>query len=184
MIIDNKNIIISEINKVFEISDFSKVPEFIKEIKSANKIVLLGAGRVGYSTRGFAMRLKHLGFDAYMIGDTNVPSINKEDLLIVSSGSGETQTIYDLVNIAKNNKSRIVLITGNPDSRIGKISDIIINLKAPSKTKEVNNFKSLQPMTSLNEQALMIFFDSLVLDLMKELNETHETMWNRHSNLE
>jgi D-arabinose 5-phosphate isomerase GutQ len=39
-------------------------------------------------------------------------------------------------------------------------------------------------MTTLNEQSIGIFFDAVVLRLMEELNETHETMWERHSNLE
>jgi 6-phospho-3-hexuloisomerase len=183
-ILNNSSKILEEIWKVFSISDFSEEDLLARGIFFSNKIVCVGAGRMGYAMRGFAMRLKHLGRDVYMIGDTNVPSIGEGDLLIVGSGSGETQTIYDLVNIAKNNGARIAVITGNADSRIGKLSDIKIIIKAPSKTKAVEGLKSKQPMTSLNEQCLAIFFDSLVLGLMKESGETHETMWRRHSNLE
>jgi D-arabinose 5-phosphate isomerase GutQ len=39
-------------------------------------------------------------------------------------------------------------------------------------------------MTTLNEQCLGIFFDAVVLLLMEKMNETHDTMWARHSNLE
>jgi D-arabinose 5-phosphate isomerase GutQ len=39
-------------------------------------------------------------------------------------------------------------------------------------------------MTTLNEQCLGIFFDALVLQLMKKMGETHVTMLERHSNLE
>ena len=42
----------------------------------------------------------------------------------------------------------------------------------------------MQPMTTLNEQSLSLFFDALVLKLMDKMNETHDTMWARHSNLE
>jgi 6-phospho-3-hexuloisomerase len=104
--------------------------------------------------------------------------------LLIASGSGETQTIVDLATIAKKNGCTISSITGNPDSRIGKVSDVIVKLSAPSKTKQVSNFVSAQPMTTLNEQCLGIFFDALVLLLMEKMNETHDTMWARHSNLE
>lgn len=184
MILRNTESILKELQDVFKMSDFSGEKEFLDCILGAEKIVLAGAGRVGYATRGFAMRLKHLGLDAYMLGDATVPHIGQGDLLIVSSGSGETQTIYDLVCIAKNNGSRVALVTGNPESRMGKVADVILQLKAPSKTRPVDNLKSVQPMTTLNEQALGIMYDALVLDLMEIMNETHDTMWKRHSDLE
>ena len=184
MILNNSDKILNEISRVFFMSDFSEEQNLVESIFSSNKIICVGAGRMGYAMRGFAMRLKHLGLNAYMIGDTNVPAIGKGDLLITGSGSGETQTIYDLVSIGKNNGARIVIITGNPDSRIGRLADIKIIIRAPSKTKSIEGFQSKQPMTSLNEQCLAIFFDSLVLNLMEKSGETHETMWGRHSNLE
>lgn len=184
MVKEIANKILKEIEKVFEISDFSNADSMINTIIESNKIVCIGAGRVGFAIRGFAMRLKHLGKDAYMLGDSNVPSISEGDLLIVASGSGETQTIYDLVEIGKKNKSKILLITGNKDSRMAKIADTIVLLRAPSKVKVIEGFSSIQPMTTLNEQSLGIFFDTIVLKLMLKMGETHETMWGRHSNLE
>ncbi|MCF7871718.1 SIS domain-containing protein [Candidatus Woesearchaeota archaeon] len=178
------NVIINEISHVFSHSDFSNISEFIDKILKSKKIVCIGAGRVGYATRGFAMRLKHLGLDSYMLGDSNVPNISENDLLLVSSGSGETQTIFDVVEIAKKNRAVVCLITGNEESRMAKLADVVLLLKAPSKIKDVEGLISVQPMTSLNEQCLGLFFDAVVLLLMEKLNESHETMWERHSNLE
>jgi 6-phospho-3-hexuloisomerase len=119
-----------------------------------------------------------------MLGDATVPGIGIGDLLIVASGSGETQTIFDLVSIAKNNQTSISLITGNKYSRMGQLADVIVEIKAPSKVKQVEGLVSIQPMTTLNEQSLWLFFDAVVLCLMEKMNESHETMWRRHSNLE
>jgi len=170
-------ITLSKINQV-------QVDTLVQSILSSKKIIASGAGRVGMAVRGFVMRLKHLGLDAYMIGDANVPALNQDDLFLVCSGSGETQTIFELVSIANRNQSRVALITGNPNSRMGKLADVILEIKAPSKVKKVEGFTSIQPMTTLNEQCISLFFDALVLRLMQELGETHETMWARHSNLE
>ena len=178
------NTILSEINKVLEQVDQREVDLLISFVTNANKIVVCGAGRVGYSIKGFGMRLAHMGLDVFALGDVTVPSIGVGDLLIVASGSGETQTIFDIVAIAKKNNSKIALITGNPESRMGHLADTIVKLSAPSKTKAVDGFVSIQPMTTLNEQSLGIFFDSVVLLLMNQLNESHDTMWARHSNLE
>lgn len=176
--------ILSEIRKVLGQVDEEQVEKLAKEILSANKIVVCGAGRVGMATRGFGMRLGHFGLNAFTLGDSTVPAIGSGDLFLVSSGSGETQTIYDLVEIAKKNQAHVALVTGNPESRMGKLADTIVEIKAPSKTKAVEGFASVQPMTTLNEQCLGLFFDALVLKIMEKTNETHESMWERHSNLE
>lgn len=184
MIQGHTKAILKEIDQVFSSIDDTQVEELILEILKAKKIIVCGAGRVGMAIRGFGMRLGHLGVQAFTLGDSTVPGIGTGDLLIVASGSGETQTIYDLVAIGKKNGARIGLITGNLESRMGKLADVAVQIKAPSKTKVVENFTSIQPMTTLNEQCLGIFFDALVLDLMEKMGETHDTMWARHSNLE
>lgn len=176
--------ILQEMEAVLSKVKESQIEELVKAIPKKDKIVLVGAGRVGLAVRGFAMRLSHLGLRSHMIGDATVPAIGKEDLLLVASGSGETETIYRLVKIAKKNKAHVALITGNPDSRMGKLANLIVEVKAPSKVKAVKGLKSVQPMTTLNEQSLAILFDALVLRLMDEMGETHDTMWGRHSNLE
>jgi 6-phospho-3-hexuloisomerase len=176
--------ILNEISTVLSKVDDNQVELLIDQILNANRIVVCGAGRVGMAIRGFGMRLGHLGFDAYSLGDSTVPGISETDLLIVASGSGETQTIFDLVAIASKNKCRIAAITGNPDSRIGKLANTVVKITAPSKTKAVEGLVSIQPMTTLNEQSLSIFFDAVCLKIMDKTGETHDSMWARHSNLE
>lgn len=184
MLQENVKKILEEIGSVLERIDGKEVERLVKDVLDAKKIVVCGAGRVGMATRGFGMRLGHLGLQAYTLGDSVVPSIGEGDLFLVSSGSGETQTIYDLVEIAKKNGAKVALVTGNPESRMGKLADMIVGIKAPSKTKPVEGFSSIQPMTTLNEQCLGLFYDAVVLELMEKMNETHDSMWARHSNLE
>jgi len=176
--------VLEEINFVLGSVNENEVTSLVNQIIKANRVIVHGAGRVGMAIRGFGMRLGHLGYNAYTLGDSTVPGISENDLLIVASGSGETQTVYDIAMLGKNNGSHLAVITGNRDSRMGKIADTVVVMKAPSKTKSVEGFKSIQPMTTLNEQCLGILFDTIVLILMEKTNETHETMWARHSNLE
>lgn len=184
MMKDNIKKILSEMSLVLSSVDEGQVLELRDEILKAKKVVVCGAGRVGMAIRGFGMRLGHLGLSAYTLGDSVVPGIGKGDLLLVASGSGETQTIFDLVEIGKKNGAKVGLVTGNPESRMGKLADVVVQIKAPSKTKAVEGLISIQPMTTLNEQSLGIFFDALVLELMEKMGETHDSMWARHSNLE
>lgn len=184
MIQNNINLILSEIKTVLSKIDQTQCDNLIQEIFSANKIVWIGAGKVGMATKGFIMRLGHFWRQAWFIWDTTVPNTGSGDLILVVSGSGETQTIYDLLVIWKNNGAKIALVTGNPDSRMWKLADVIVQVTAPSKTKEVDGFKSAQPMTTLNEQSLQLLFDAIVLDIMEKTWETHDSMRARHSNLE
>jgi 6-phospho-3-hexuloisomerase len=187
MIKKKVQLILQEVETVLQNIDDYHVELTIAEILKARTIVLCGAGRVGMAARGFAMRLGHLGIKAYMLGDATVPAIKKRDLLIVCSGSGETQTIYDLTVIAKKTGARILLVSSYIDhnkSRMAKLADIVMVINAPSKLKKIKGFSSVQPMTTLNEQSLQIFFDALVLLLMEKLQESDESMHARHSVLE
>ena len=184
MVVEGIKKILAEIDLVLSKIKEEEVEKLVDEIIKAQKIITVGAGRVGLSARGFAMRLGHLGLLSFTTADTTIPAIGEKDLLIVCSGSGETQAVYDLTLIGKNHNVRICAITANPKSRIGKLADLVVQIKAPTKLKALAGFKSVQPMTTLNEQCLMIFFDSLVLKLMKKLGESDESMWKRHSNLE
>ena len=174
----------NEIDSVLVNIEQSECDTIISKILSAKRIVWVGAGKVGMTLRAFIMRLGHLWLQAWFLWDSTLPWIKEWDLLLVASWSGETQTIFDLVEIAKKNGCDIGLITGNPESRMGKLANSIVKIQAPSKTKAIEWFTSIQPMTTLNEQCLRLFFDALTLELMDKMNETHNTMWARHSNLE
>lgn len=180
-------LILKEINAVLKNLDKYQLGLATEEILKAKKIVLAGAGRMGLVARAFAMRLGHLGLKAYCLGDSTLPAIGKKDLLILCSGSGETQSLYDLALLAKKHGSRLLLISSYIDhykSRMAKVADIVLIINAPSKIKKIKGFKSIQPMTTLYEQSLFIFFDALVLILMKKLGKTSRDMWAKHSNLE
>ncbi len=186
MSIKISKIILNEIEQILSKVNDEEINNFISTIikNKKNKIVCAGAGRVGNAIWAFSMRLGHLGFNSYCIGDSTTPSIKKGDLLIVASGSGETETIYHLVKVAKNHMVNIALITGNKDSRMGHLSDITAVIPAPSKTRKIEGFKSIQPMTTLNEQCLNIFFDTVVIELMRKMKIKEKHMWDRHSKLE
>jgi 6-phospho-3-hexuloisomerase len=176
-------IVLNEIENVLLLAEYKNIEKVINHISSSKKIVTCGAGRVGYAIRSFCMRLGHCKFDATHLGDTTVPRIGEGDLFLVASGSGETKTIVELAKIAKSSNATIIAFTNNIESTIGKLSDVAIEIKAPNKIRN-HQTKSIQPMTTLNEQSLWLFFDSLILLMMDKLNITEESMKQTHSILE
>jgi 6-phospho-3-hexuloisomerase len=156
----------------------------LQSILQKQRIVVAGAGRVGLACKGFAMRLGHLGLSAFTPNDSTIPPIGANDLLVVGSSSGETQTVYDVALNAKRNGASVVAITADADSRIATLADMVIALNAPTKFGTTKGGSSIQPMATLFEQSLQVLFDVVILMLMKEMGCTHEDMWRRHSNVD
>ena len=86
-----------------------------------------------------------------------------------------------LTEKAKSVGAEVVLLTTSPNSAIGKLANAVIELPAGTKYDAEG---STQPLGSLFEQASQILLDSIVLDLMSELNVDEETMQQNHANLE
>ena len=119
---------IEEIAFVQSQVDETEVQRFIQAILQARRIVLFGAGRMGLVTRAFAMRLKQLGFEAYVLGETTTPSVGPQDLLVVNSSSGETRTVLEVARIGKNRGAKLAAVTCVPKASIGRLADIVVTL--------------------------------------------------------
>lgn len=184
MIIKNIKQIINELTLISNIFKEKNIKKLINDIQTSKSIVCCGAGRMGYVSKSFAMRLSHLGFNSYYYEDSNVPNLSKKDLVIFASGSGETKTIVNLALIASKNNIKIALITSNPKSSLGKLANTIIDIKTPHKLSTNHPVISVQPMTSLTEQFLYIFYDALILELIQYLKKDKSNFWLKHSNLE
>lgn len=77
----------------------------------------------------------------------------------------------------------VVAITTNPDSTIGSLGDIQIKISAQAKA-DGSSGKSIQPMGSLFEQSLLLFYDAVILRFMDKKGLNSDTMYGRHANLE
>jgi len=181
------------INAIDAVDD-SSIEELLKAISCANRIFIYGAGRSGLAARAFAMRLVHLEFQTYVIGETITPSTQENDLFICISGSGETSSVIDYAKSAKKAGVKIISITSYPGSTLGKISDFVLVLKGKTKldiSKEDYEKRQIQgqsvtlaPMGTLFEDTAMIFFDGVIAELMQRLGKSEQHMMKRHSCVE
>lgn len=160
------------------------VSSLLRSILSADRIVVHGAGRVGLVSKGFAMRLGHLGKRAFIVSDSTLPAVGANDLVILGSSSGETQTVYDVGVLAHQHGARVAVVTANSSSRIAEIADLLVLLRAQTKFGPTGEISSIQPMATQFEQSLHVFFDIMILLLMEATAQSPSEMWNRHSNLD
>jgi|GEM_PF-82337 6-phospho-3-hexuloisomerase len=157
------------------------------------KILVMGAGRSGLVGRSFAMRLLHLGYDVYVLGETIVPAIGKDDLVIAISGSGKTKLIVTAAEAVKATNAKLVALTSYSDSPLAKMADIVVEI--PGRTKYSRNedyfarqilgiSEPLAPLGTLFEDTVQIFLDGVIAELVVKLNKKEEDLMMVHANIE
>lgn len=172
-----------------------EIDAFLKEILGAGRIYVMGAGRSGLVAKAYAMRLMHLGFTAYVVGETITPAMRPSDLLVIFSGSGRTKTVADIAETGKKLGGRIALITANPESRIGRIADAIVILESHrdeirDETTEFDvrqmtgEHRSFAPLGTIFETASIVFADACISRLMEISRIDEKQLRKRHANIE
>jgi len=167
-----------------DVSQVLKLIDMMIEVKSNNRrIFIYGAGRSGFIGRCFAQRLMHLGIKSCFVSDAVTYRYNKEDLLILISGGGETTSPKAIAEEAKEIGGTIALFTGNPKSSIGKLSDLTIKVEGKSKENAILK-ESLAPFTSLFDISTLSILDSIGSSLMALLGITEKDISERHASIE
>lgn len=177
--------VLDELTRNAALVEDEQLARAVREIIDARHVFLAGAGRSGVAITGFANRLMHLGQSASLIGEISSPHSRPGDLLIIGSGSGETESLAALARKAHAAGVRIVLVTMDDASTIAALADVTVVLPGVSpKLRTATATTSIQPMGSAFEQISFLTYDAIVLELMDALNETTGTMFPRHANLE
>ncbi|MFC5929841.1 6-phospho-3-hexuloisomerase [Cryobacterium melibiosiphilum] len=153
------------------------------QLRSADRVFVLGAGRSGLALRMTAMRLMHLGLDVHVVGDVTTPAIAAGDVLLVASGSGTTGVIVRAAETAASVGAEIVAITTAPGSRLAELAGVTIVVPAAQKTDHEGAI-SAQYSGGLFEQVVELLGDALFHSLWQASGATADELWPRHANLE
>lgn len=173
---------LKEMRKSLNVND---IKELIESINNSESIFIMGAGRSGFVAKSFAMRLMHLGYSVYVVGETVTPKIKKQDLLIAISGSGETTSVLNIAMKAKSMVgSKIAVLTSNRNSNLAKLADVVVVLKGKIKTEKDERLSKLAPLGTMFELTSMIFLDALIAELLSLKGLDEENLRERHAILE
>ena len=149
--------------------------------KGCGKLVASGMGKAGQIAGNIATTFSSTGTPAVFLhpsdaqhGDLGV--ISKDDVLLLISNSGKTREILELLNLSRNlhNHLPIILITGNPDSPLVELSDVVINTGNPNEICPLG----LTPTTSTT--TMTVIGDILVVLLMEKIGFNSEDYAKRH----
>jgi 6-phospho-3-hexuloisomerase len=169
------------------------VNELIRAHDEGRRVMVVGAGRSSLVGRAFAMRLMHLGLNVYVLGETINPSVADGDIALVISGSGSTALPVTVAEMAKKLGVRVLAVTSNPESPLGKLADLTVVVPGRSKAAREDEYhsrqllgehESLTPMGTLFENSSMVFLDCLIVELMDRLGVSEDEMKRRHAAIE
>lgn len=133
--------IVDELTQTTERVSSSEAEQLVNAIIEAKRVFVTGSGRSGFMGKSFAMRMMHMGIDAYVIGETVTSTFTKDDLLILGSGSGETKMLIPVVEKAKEIGGKVSVVTISPKSTLGTLADFTVKLPGAKKTKQIVTIK-------------------------------------------
>ena len=146
--------------------DFLKAVETINSAKG--KLIIVGIGKSAHVGNKIVATLNSTGTPSQFLhaseaihGDLGV--IQKTDVVLCISNSGNSPEIVNLAPFLKEYSSALIAMTGNPNSKLAEFSDVILNTHVE---KEACPIK-LAPTSSTTVQ--MALGDALAVCLM-ELN--------------
>ena len=147
--------------------NFKKVIELIHQSKG--KVVVTGVGKSGIVAMKIAATLSSTGTPSFHIhaGDAthgDLGMVEKKDVVIGISKSGNSQEIKELIPFLKNNGNTIIGMTSNSNSFLAKQSDYLLYTPVDQEACP----HDLAPTTSTTVQ--MVMGDALAMSLM-ELND-------------
>jgi len=176
------NVIETESRAVASLMDQIK-PSILKAIQlmfnCQGHVIVSGSGTSHAVALRFAHLLSCVGTPAFFLhpGDSQhgaAGAVRPEDVWVGISKGGETAEVCYLAGIAKKRGAKVLAITENPDSTLGKLADLTLEVKAP---EGVDPFDMVATGSSLVNSA---FCDAICVALLnlrgyslEQFGETH-----------
>lgn len=172
--------IMGKIGSVLAATDRTYDSKLTAMLDRSKRIFVAGAGRSGLIAKFFGMRLMHGGYECYVVGEIVTPSIRAGDLLIVISGSGETETMLAFVKKAKEQGATIALISTKKSSTMGDMANFVFQIGTPEQYSRIVGM----PMGTTFELSTLLFLEATISHVIHTKKIPEEQMRTRHANLE
>lgn len=164
--------------------DRESIEKFVAAVMEAEQVYFVGVGRVLLSLQAICKRLAHLGIKTHYVGEITEPAITDKDLLIVGSGSGGSLFPLGIAKKAHGIGAKIVHIGSNPNSEMKDLCEFMVRIPVRTKNYLEDEIDSVQPMTSLFEQSLLLFGDIVAKMIIDKDQIEMKSLWRYHANLE
>lgn len=148
-------------------------------LQCAARIVVTGIGKSGHIARKIAATFASTGSPAFFMhpaeaahGDLGM--ITRQDLVLALSNSGETRELVLLLPHMKRLGVPLVVLTGRPDSTLGRAADVVLDVSVAEEACPLN----LAPTAS--STAMLAFGDALAVSLLEARGFTRADFARSH----
>lgn len=135
-------------------------------LTSRGRLIVCGMGKSGLVGRKISSTLSSTGTPSFFLhpaealhGDLGM--VTDEDVVLMLSNSGETDELLRLIPYLRRIGSRIIALTGNPDSSLAKMADVTLNSAVEREACPLN----LAPTSSTT--VAMALGDALAITLLE-----------------
>lgn len=173
--------IVEEIQGVISKMDENDLDNAMSLITKQSRVYAAGEGRSGFQARSFAMRMMHIGYTSYMMGETICPSMHEGDVLLAISGSGKTRRTVEDAEAAAKLGVKVIAVTSKPESPLAATADAVVVV--PGRVKGESG-GSIQLLSSLFDQSVHIALDALCLKISRRDNVSDADANANHANVE
>lgn len=146
---------------------------------SKGKIIITGIGKSGHIAQKIAASLASTGTPSFFVhpaeashGDLGM--ITEDDVVIAISNSGESKELIDILNYCKRFGIRLIAITKNPESSLGKACDVVLRLPDNGEACPLG----LAPTSSTT--ATLVLGDILTVGMIERKGFSKEDFNDRH----
>lgn len=161
---------LKKINKIFDKS-FVRAAELMANCKG--KVIAAGIGKSGLIARKVSATLSSVGISSFFLNPSeanhgDLGQIDKRDLLLVFSYSGNTSEISNMLRYANRFNIKIIGVASKKDSLLLKASDVKILLPQVKESDPTG----MVPTTSTS--ITLLLGDSLAVALMNKMSFSKE----------
>ena len=173
----------SEIDTINRLKDSLKEESLTKALdfmqNSKGRIIITGMGKSGHIGKKIAASLASTGTPSFFVhpaeashGDLGM--ITEDDVVIAISNSGESRELIDILNYCKRFGIKLIAITKNPESSLGKAGDVVLELPNNGEACPLG----LAPTSSTT--ATLVLGDILTVGMIERKGFSKEDFNDRH----
>ncbi len=148
-------------------------------LQCRGRVVVSGIGKSGHIARKIAATLASTGTPAFFVhpaeashGDLGM--VTREDVFVALSNSGETGELLILIPVLKRQGAKLLALTGNPASTLGREADVHLYAGARQEACPLN----LAPTASTT--AALALGDAIAVALMRARGFTQDEFARSH----
>lgn len=175
--IDSEIETIKELKESLDAENLTRTLDFMQN--AAGRIIITGMGKSGHIGRKIAASLASTGTPSFFVhpaeashGDLGM--ITENDVVIAISNSGESRELIDILNYCKRFGIKLVAITKNSESSLGKAGDVVLRLPNNGEACPLG----LAPTNSTT--ATLVLGDILTIGMIERKGFSKEDFNDRH----